>query len=228
MNSANGNVDDDMKRIESYINKIQGYKSLVIDIRGNYGGTDEYWIKLVSLLTDKVYNCGGYRLFRNTSDVISNYTEFREIELNNISDLSKDILKNAPKEVKNIFTHFEYNNEMIKGKSKNPFKGKIYLLVDDGVFSGGESFAIFCKEQKFATIIGTKTGGDGYIYDPVLFKLNNSGLIVRMASNMYLTESGICNEEEKTVPDIKIENSSNTKTLRSDDSINKILELDKK
>lgn len=40
MNSANGSIDDDMKRIESYLNKINGYKSLVIDIRGNYGGTD--------------------------------------------------------------------------------------------------------------------------------------------------------------------------------------------
>lgn len=61
MNSANGSIDDDMKRIESYLNKINDYKSLVIDIRGNYGGTDEYWIELVSLLSDKDYKCGGYK-----------------------------------------------------------------------------------------------------------------------------------------------------------------------
>ena len=43
-----------------------------------------------------------------------------------------------------------------------------------------ESFSMFCKETKFATLIGQTTGGDGGGLDPVLFKLKNSGLIVRM------------------------------------------------
>lgn len=227
MNSANGSIDDDMKRIESYLKKIKDYKSLVINIRGNTGGSDEYWIKLVSLLTDKYYKCGGYRLFRNKSDIINNYTKARGVELNDISMLPEDILKNAPKEVRSMFTHFEYNENRIEGKSKTPFKGKIYLLVDDMVFSGAESFSIFCKEQNFATIVGSKTSGDGYIYDPVLFKLDNSGLIVRMSSNMYLTDSGICNEEEKTTPDIVIESDSPDGTVTLDECINKVLELEK-
>ncbi|WLD26703.1 hypothetical protein CDIFMA2_05710 [Clostridioides difficile] len=73
------------------------------------------------------------------------------------------------------------------------------------VFSGAEPFAIFCKEQNFATIIGSKTGGDGYVYDPVLFKLENSGLIARMSSSMYLTDRGIRDEEDKVTLDIYIE-----------------------
>lgn len=54
------------------------------------------------------------------------------------------------------------------------------------VFSGRKSFAIFCKEQNFATIVGSKTGGDGYVYDHVLFKLEDSGLIARVSLSMYL------------------------------------------
>ncbi|MGL5258075.1 MAG: S41 family peptidase, partial [Proteocatella sp.] len=96
-------------------------------------------------------------------------------------------------------------------------------LVDNRVFSAAESFSIFCKEQKFATIIGSKTKGDGYVYDPVLFKLNNSGLIVRMSSAMYLTEEGICNEEEKTTPDILVENTAIH--YGKDECIQKVLEL---
>ena len=126
-----------------------------------------------------------------------------------------------------MFTHFEYNEEIVEGKSKTPFKGKVYLFVDDLVFSGAESFSIFCKEQNFATIIGTKTMGDGYVYDPVLFKLNNSGLIVRMASTMYLTESGICDEEEKVTPDIDIKNTKGDDKPRLDDYIYKVLEIEK-
>lgn len=69
--------------------------------------------------------------------------------------------------------------------------------------------------------------GDGYVYDPVLFKLNNSGLIVRMASTMYLTESGICDEEEKVTPDIEIKSSKGNNKPRLDDYIDKVLEIEK-
>ncbi len=95
------------------------------------------------------------------------------------------------------------------------------------VFSGAESFAIFCKEQDFATIIGCKTGGDGYVYDPVLFKLENSGLIARMSSSMYLTDSGICDEEDKVTPDIYVEYTMKNNIPELDDCINKVLELEK-
>ncbi|EPZ57369.1 peptidase S41 family protein [[Clostridium] sordellii ATCC 9714] len=222
MNSANGSIDDDMKRIESYLRNRQNYKALVINIRGNTGGTDEYWTKLVSILSDKKFECGGYNLVRNNSDVINNYTKARKVNLNDINELPKNIIKKAPKELTSMFTHFEENKLTVEGKSKIPFKGKIYLLVDDFVYSGAESFSIFCKEQNFATIVGTKTGGDGYVYDPVLFKLNNSGLIVRMSSAMYITDGGICNEEEKTTPDVKIENNSK----RLEPYIDKVLELE--
>lgn len=228
MNSANKSIKNDMKRINSYLGKIQDYQSLVIDIRGNTGGTDEYWMDLVSLLTDKNYNCRGYRLFRNNSDVINKYTKTRDVKLNEINKLPTELVANAPKEATSMFTHFEYNKEVVEGKSKIPFKGKIYLLVDNMVFSGAESFTIFCKEQNFATIIGCKTSGDGYAYDPVLFKLENSGLIVRMASTMYLTDSGICDEEDKVTPDIYVGNTIKNKIPRLDDCIKKVLELEKK
>lgn len=39
-------------------------------------------------------------------------------------------------------------------------KCRILILVNDDVFSRAESFAIFCKDQKFATIMGSETGGD--------------------------------------------------------------------
>lgn len=224
MNSASGSIDDDMKRISSYIKEIKDYQSLIIDIRGNTGGDDQYWIDLVSNISDKRYKCKGYRLFRNSSNVIENYTKSRNVNLNNIDELP--ILSNMPKEATNMFTHFEYNEEIVEGKAKVPFKGKIYLLVDNDVFSGAESFAIFCKEQKFATIIGSETGGDGYVYDPVLFKLNHSGLIVRMSSSMYLTESGICDEEKKVTPDVVVNNTIKHNISKIDSCINKVLELE--
>ena len=60
----------------------------------------------------------------------------------------------------------------------------------------------------------------------MLFKLNNSGLIVRMSSAMYLTEEGICNEEEKTTPDILVENTAIN--YGKDECIQQVLELTEK
>ena len=85
---------------------------------------------------------------------------------------------------------------------------------------------MFCKETKFAKLIGQTTGGDGGGLDPILFKLKNSGLIVRMASGMYLNEKGICDEEFKTSPDFKMKNYERTKEFENDNCIKKVLELE--
>ncbi|WP_442952502.1 S41 family peptidase [Paraclostridium sp. AKS81] len=106
------------------------------------------------------------------------------------------------------------------------FKGNIYLLTDKKVYSSSEFFAMFCKESKFATLIGGTTGGDGGGLDPALFELKNSGLIVRMASGMYLNKDGICDEEVKTIPDFEINNCERTKNVKDDKCINKVLELE--
>lgn len=53
MYSANGDINKDMETIKAYLEKIKDYKALVIDIRGNPGGTDEYWRSLVAVISDK-------------------------------------------------------------------------------------------------------------------------------------------------------------------------------
>ena len=98
-------------------------------------------------------------------------------------------------------------------------------MVDESVYSASETFAMFCKENELATLIGETTGGDGCGYVAFFFNLCISGLIVRMASNMYLTGSGLCNEEFKTTPDYFIEDVDRTKDLEEDKCIQKAIEL---
>lgn len=44
------------------------------------------------------------------------------------------------------------------------------------VYSASESFAVFCQETGFATLVGSPTGGDGIgALDPVFLQLPNSG-----------------------------------------------------
>ena len=118
---------------------------------------------------------------------MKDYVDKREIRVDSIDNLPKELLENAPKDIMTDFSEFMESTVVIESDNKSKFKGNIYLLVDDAVYSSSESFSIFCKDSGFATLIGEKTGGDGGGIDPILFDLENSVLIIRMASDMYLT-----------------------------------------
>lgn len=222
MGSRNGS----MEMIEDYINRLEKYEALIIDIRGNLGGSDSYWQGIVSKLIKNDIKINGYRIYRNNSEIVKKYTDVRNIKLEPIENIPMDVKKNAPKETLKEFIDFENTSYTIKANNDFKFEGNIYLLVDEKVYSSAESFAMFCKETKFATIIGQTTGGDGGGLDPVLVKLENSGLIFRMASGMYLNKDGICDEEFKTTPDFKIKDCKRTENFNDDNCIKKVLELE--
>ncbi|CEI72761.1 S41 family peptidase [Romboutsia hominis] len=226
MASKNGSTDKDLKMIGDYINTLGEYKALIIDIRGNLGGSDRYWQGIVSKLIKNDIKMNGYRTYRNNSKIVKRYTDVRNIKLEPIENLPMNVKKNAPEETLKKFSDFENTSYTIKSNNDLKFKGNIYLLVDEKIYSSSESFSMFCKETKFATLIGQTTGGDGGGLDPVLFKLKNSGLIVRMASGMYLNKDGICDEEFKTTPDFEIKDCKRTTNFKNDNCIKKVLQLE--
>lgn len=219
-------ITADMKILGDYIKGLENHESLIIDIRGNSGGSDDYWANIVSLITPKYIERKGYLAFRDNNEVIKNYINSRGLVVNPIGNLPNKLFKNAPKEVTTDFTTFYEMPLGIEPKNTSKFKGKIYLLVDEVVYSSSESFAIFCKDTGFATLIGQRTGGDGGGVDPVIFNLKNSGLLVRMSSDMYLTSNGICNEEFKTSPDYEVYDTRRTENVKDDKCIQKVLELE--
>lgn len=64
---------------------------------------------------------------------------------------------------------------------------------------------MFSKNTDFATLVGTNTGGDGGVADPILISLPNSGLIVRFSMLYGLNPDGTGNEKYGTTPDILID-----------------------
>lgn len=226
MASRNGSIDKDLELIGNYINTLDNYQALIIDIRGNLGGSDSYWEGVVSKLIENDIKTSGYRIYRNDSKVVKHYTNIKKLKLEPIETIPVDVAKNAPKEALKTFSDFEKVSYTIESNENLKFKGNVYLLIDEKVYSSAEAFSMFCKETKFATLIGQTTGGDGGGIDPVLFKLKNSGLIARMASCMYLNEDGVCDEEFKTTPDIKIKNCKRTERFKDDNCIKKVLELE--
>ena len=85
----------------------------------------------------------------------------------------------------------------------SPFRGRIWVLVDESVYSASESFALFCQQTGFATLVGSATSGDGIGTDPVFLQLPNSGILVQYPPVFFgLNPDGSSNEELGTLPDL--------------------------
>ena len=84
----------------------------------------------------------------------------------------------------------------------SPFRGRIWVLVDESVYSASESFALFCQQTGFATLVGSATSGDGIGTDPVFLQLPNSGILVQYTPVFGLNPDGSSNEELGTLPDL--------------------------
>lgn len=68
---------------------------------------------------------------------------------------------------------------------KEKFHGKIWVLVDEYCYSATDALVWFCKETGFATVVGTKTGGNGKGAQPYMMALPYA----------TITQSGATEEE---------------------------------
>ena len=215
-----------MALIKPFLRHINKTKALIIDIRGNGGGDSAYWSNnLVPMLINHDYACSAYDTFRGGSfceQFLKERLGEGYKELSPISDIIH--LKNIPPEIKTDFKYYTKDHMMAFPKDSINYKGKIYLLVDNGVFSSAEMFAVFCKGSKFATIVGTRTGGDGIGFDPAVCALPNSGFIISFPQMMGLTADGTCNFEYGTKPDISVPTAVNP-DLSKDVAVQKIIAL---
>lgn len=196
---------EEYNSIKSYLEKIKDYPILIVDIRGNGGGNSNYWSEfLMPLIVDKTYNQKTYTFVKEGElfSKIRRQSGFKR--------LTKDIMSglNFPEETLNIINDFSYvsNNttKVVPNKNSIKFKGKIYLLVDQYVYSSSEKLASFAKESKMAILVGERTGGDGIGSDPILIDLPNSGYVLRFSKEMGVTEKGSINEMDQTEPDILV------------------------
>ena len=206
-------INQDRELVYNYLESIKDYPFLIIDIRGNGGGDSRYWQEfLLPRIIDKKYETKNYLLIKSGE---LNKKIFEQMYFN--KDV-KTFLDNSSfsDDVKKILSDFD--GYRIGDLSVEPsedsihFKGKIYLLVDNGVYSSAEMLASFCKETKLATLVGSRTAGDGIGFDPMQVALPNTAFVLRFSNNMGVTESGSINELDQTMPDIIVQESEEDKT----------------
>ncbi|EDS78009.1 peptidase, S41 family [Clostridium botulinum C str. Eklund] len=220
------NIDSDGKMIYKFLQKVKDYKILIIDIRNNGGGSDNYWYKnIASPLLNKTVVYNTYLAFRGgkfSENFIENRFNKKYDSLDSISKIKEENLSNTPPELENKFKYYQKSVHVIHPQYTVGFKGKIYLITNKKVFSASESFSIFAKSTGFATLIGETTGGDGIGFDPAICSLPNSGYIFRFPLDLGMSSDGTCNFEHKTIPDIKCDPKMHV-NIRRDEPIKIIL-----
>ena len=179
-------------------------KNLILDLTENSGGNDNVWQDYIVspnisepvsytkyiLLPVTEYN----RSFWEPAGMLEGIKPIEELP--EFPSLSQEDIR--------LCNYFKAETETFEPSQNAPlFSGKIYALVGPAVYSSSESFAYFCKETGFATLVGETTGGDGISFgDPLYFELPNTHYIFRYTASYGLNSDGSCNAEKGTKPDI--------------------------
>ncbi len=183
--------------LAAFFAEIQSIPHLIVDIRGNGGGSDRFWQDLLVSPNAKTALVSERYFLFNLNAWTEEYAAANSLLPQPCSQLPEGLQK----EYGQRFSHYALDVTAF-GAAPTPYPGRIWLLVDEGVYSAAENLAMFCKNTGFATLVGTATGGDGGMADPMLFSLPNSGLVVRFSIFYGLNADGSGNEANGTSPDI--------------------------
>jgi hypothetical protein len=190
--------------IHGFLKEVEDYSYLIIDIRGNTGGSFTSWIEaLVEPLLREDTTHEYYLAYRDDPYIQSFHSQW----LTTHQQVPKTRLQSLPPEAQGPgYTVYDFSSTYT-ATHHTSYNGQTILLTDRTVYSAAEGFTNFCKQTGFATIVGTTSGGDGFYVWPLYLVLPHSKLVVTMTSSMSLDRQGRANEEARTQPDIYIETS---------------------
>lgn len=164
--------------------KKGGCKNLILDLRGNVGGSTDNVIELAKYLKGSTFK--SYRaitLSKNTPLSFVNYDK----------KLRKFTYDNTTTRDGTVFWDNKLCTKTFKPKKKG-FKGNLLILIDGSVFSGGSHLCSLIDGRAKTLFIGQKTGGgakfsNAGIMTTVTLKWSKVRLSVPMFKGEYETKS---------------------------------------
>ncbi len=120
------------------INELE-MKNVILDLRGNGGGRDEYGALLVSYFADRPFG------YFESIEVTDRYEGYGGV-----------ISENGKRWVT------AHSGLSIQQPAERRFKGDAYVIIDGGCFSTCGDVASVMKINRFATLVGEETGGGAY------------------------------------------------------------------
>jgi C-terminal processing protease CtpA/Prc len=131
--------------------RARGTTSMILDLRGNGGGVDEYGASLVSRFVDKPFR---YFDYIHVTTIAPSFATWPQRTF--------DAMKSGT--VPDPAGGFRITSERHRGVAEQaaattPFLGKLVVLIDGGTFSTAADVAAQLRSMGRATFIGEETGG---------------------------------------------------------------------
>lgn len=196
--------------------KDHGVQRLIVDIRGNVGGGLGS-LRLMSYLCPGKLEIGHSLTRRRLSN---GYRKEKLTRIDKIPATKAALLMMAVR-----FKIFQRDRSMVlatEGLGPQPFHGRIVVLTNEHSHSAAEMVASFAKQNRLATLVGTRTAGE--VLGGANFKLAG-GYVLRMPVAGWYTWQGECIEGKGVEPDMIVENSPESLATGVDTQLQKALEV---
>ncbi|HEX3051717.1 MAG TPA: S41 family peptidase [Aggregatilineaceae bacterium] len=178
----------------AYVDAFQSAEYLIIDVRGNVGGTTPG--QLVGRLMERPY-----RFWMESTPVTVGLFQ----AYNRVLDRYGEQLPEAHRSALELSRLFQHASLMWPASLERPhttgFTGKLILLIDGGCVSAGEDFVVPFKDNGRATLIGEHTmGSTGQPH----FERFENGIAVGIGTKRAYLPDGAAFEGVGIAPDIEV------------------------
>ena len=220
--------------LQSTIEKYKDSKALIIDIRGNGGGTREILNTLSGYFVQPeqspwVANVACVRSDQLLDEDISSMQSRFLYNYNSqsLSDKDRDTIDKFNKEYETEFkvdeNKFSEPYYMVLHSNQHPLKCSIYILVNEDCFSAASVFTSALKSLDNVKIVGVTTNGSSGRSRE--FYLKHSNIRVKLSTMLSFQRNGKTLDGNGTVPNIVIERDENQLLRKRDSQLEKLIEL---
>ncbi|GIL16954.1 MAG: hypothetical protein BroJett040_07050 [Oligoflexia bacterium] len=211
--------DPSWQGFKEAIDQIMSSRHLVIDLRGNGGGSDVTgrWLatKLAGHPIPMPYAYVAKSRTPETGAIALNAERFRLVQYKRLNkelpDYRKKRLAEKFSEYEKLLKAQDPEEEMIdkfnnlNEEVKSPgYKGNIYILIDAGCGSSCESIVEFFETVPNATTVGENTAGMVHFGNMGYIVLPHSQLVVQMATDFWKYKDDRYVENVGYAPKIKV------------------------
>lgn len=196
-------VERDKDVIADHLAALGDVDYVIIDITGNQGGSDAYWMQNVVAPFGGEYTSEEYRYLKLTPLIEDYYGRmYPDATFKPLSNLPPD--HEVPSIVNEFgMTHFYYRKLTLHAGKTVRTQTKRYVVTDHWNYSAADSFATFCKGTGWATLVGERPKGDGGLgMNPIMLALKNTGLVLCFSATTFVNCDGTLNAVIGTPPDI--------------------------
>lgn len=193
--------------------KAQGCDRLIIDLRGCLGGSLGFASLVSYLCPDRIpigFDVTRQRLERGY----------------NVAQLPRVPMPSTKVGLLFCLTRFSVQDKSLvlltQGLGKQPFHGRVVVLVNEWTNSAGEMAAQFAKDTKLATVVGIQTGGN--VLGSTMFNVGNGYQLYLPIFGWY-GPSGNCAEGSGVPPDVPVDIDPDRLACGDDAQVKKALEL---